>query len=411
MEDYSLNKMKNQQLEINNTMKLKLILFTIIAIVVTACGGADDTSLNEILASGDMSAIRAKKKELTEQQNALGKDIALIDSVISANDQYKKLPLITTLVTQNQKFDHFVEFQGDVTTKQNVLIYPEVAGHLIKVEVKEGQKVSKGQLLGVIDNGGLSSQLQQMRTQLALAKTTFERQKSLWEQKIGSEIQFLQAKTNYETQQNAVSQMESQLSKYSIRAPFSGIIDDVIKDQGTVVAPGGPGSEVFRIINLSDMYLNVDVPESYISSIKVGKEVKVYFPILNKTITSKVRQTGNYINPNNRSFSVEIPVPNFDNQVKPNMTAKVQINDYTSEEAILIPQSIISENAEGEQYAFVATNINEDKVGIAKKNIITTGKTQGDFVEVLSGLNVGDNVIQEGARSVKDGQEVKILMQ
>ena len=182
---------------------------------------------------------------------------------------------------------------------------------------------------------------------------------------------------SYEAQDNAVKQMESQLSKYSIRAPFSGVIDDVIKDQGTVVSPG-QGSEVFRIVNLSNMYIEVNVPETYISTITPGKMVKVYFPVLGETIDSKVRQTGNFINPDNRSFTVEIPVPNKGRNIKPNLTAKVQINDYRNDAAILIPQSVISENSEGEQYAFLVSGINGEKIAKANKNIIKTGKTQGD---------------------------------
>ena len=207
----------------------------------------------------------------------------------------------------------------------------------------------------------------------------------------------------------AVKQMKDQLDKFSIRAPFSGVIDDVIKDQGTVVVPGGPGSEVFRIINLSNMYIEVPVPETYISTITKGKKVKVEFPILNESMESFVKETGNYINPNNRSFTVEIPVPNKSGNVKPNLTAKVHINDYRNEEAILIPQSTISENADGEQYAFVVSNISKDDVATAQKTIITTGKTQGDYVEVLSGVEPGQSIIIEGARSVKEGQKVKIL--
>ena len=175
------------------------------------------------------------------------------------------------------------------------------------------------------------------------------------------------------------------------------------------MVPGGPGTEVFRIINLSNMYLEVPVPETYISSVTKGKKVKVEFPILNESMDSFVKETGNYINPNNRSFTVEIPVPNKSGNVKPNLTAKVHINDYSNEAAILIPQSTISENAEGEQYAFVVSNISKDNVATAKKTIITTGKTQGDYVEVLTGIKPGESVIIEGARSVKEGQKVKIL--
>lgn len=206
-----------------------------------------------------------------------------------------------------------------------------------------------------------------------------------------------------------MKQAQSQLGKSTIRAPFSGIIDDVIKDQGTVVAPGS-GSEVFRIVNLSDMYITVDVPENYLGGIQKGNEAKVYFPVLNDTVVSKIRQTGNFINPSNRAFSVEIPVPNKNGNIKPNLTAKVSLNDYSNENAVLIPQGIISENAEGDQYVYVAVEANVDKA-VAKRRIITTGKTQGRMVEVLSGIEDGDLLIKEGARTVKEGQNVQILNQ
>jgi len=391
-------------------MKPILTLLTLVAVLMTACGDKNQESIQDLVSNGSLEDIRAKKKELADDQRMLEHDIAALDSVIGAKSGNKKLPLVTTIEASVQNFAHYIELQGGVSTKQNVLIYPEVPGRLLRVHVKEGQRVSKGQLLGTIDNGGLSSQLQQMKTQLALAKTTFERQERLWTQKIGTEIQYLQSKATYESQENSVNQLQSQLNKYTINAPFSGIIDDVIKDQGNVVAPGGQGSEVFRIVNLSNMYIEVNVPESYIADITEGKDVKVYFPALNETIKSKVRQTGNFINPNNRSFTVQVAVPNASGRIKPNLTAKVQINDYRNEQAILIPQSIISENAAGEQYAFVVSKANAENIATASKSIITTGKTQGDFVEVLSGIGSGQQIIQEGARSVKDGQQVKILM-
>lgn len=161
-------------------------------------------------------------------------------------------------------------------------------------------------------------------------------------------------------------------------------------------------------MNLSDMYIEVDVPETYLGAISEGKEALVYFPVLGDSITTKIRQTGNFINPSNRSFSVEIPVPNKNGTIKPNLTAKVNLNDYTSDNAILIPSSIISENAEGEQYVFVADEPNAEGEAVVNRTIITTGKTQNGKVEVTSGLKDGDQIIQEGARSVKDGQKVKI---
>nr|WP_321415074.1 efflux RND transporter periplasmic adaptor subunit [uncultured Allomuricauda sp.] len=385
----------------------KAIYITLTAAVLASCGGNSNKSFDKALASKDIQVIRTKHAEISSQKKALEKQLKSLDSAIALLDNTAKLPLVTTIEVHPEKFDHYLELQGDVMTKQNVLIYPEMSGTLNRVYVKEGQKVSKGQLLATIDDGGLSSQLAQLKTQAELSKTTFERQKRLWEQNIGSEIQYLQAKTNYEAQQSAVKQMESQVGKSSIRAPFTGIIDDVIKDEGTVVSPG-PGSEVFRIVNLSNMYINVEVPESHLPNVTPGKKVKVYFPVLGDSVTTTVRQTGNFINPSNRSFTAEIAVPSLDGKVKPNLTARVMINDYTSENAILIPQSVLSENADGEQYVYLVDAASLENDPVAKKVVIKTGKTQGDYVEVLSGINEGDAIIDEGARSVKEGQQVNI---
>jgi membrane fusion protein (multidrug efflux system) len=384
----------------------KAIYITITALILASCGSGSSNSVENVIASKDVEAIRAKRNSVTEELKALEAQVKQLDEAIGELDDSSKLPLVSALTVAPQKFQHYLELQGDVMTDQNVLVYPEMAGTLYRVYVKEGQQVSKGQLLASIDDGGLSSQLAQLRTQAELAKTTFERQKRLWEQNIGSEIQYLQAKTQYEAQQSAVKQLESQVGKSSIRAPFSGIVDNIIKDQGTVVSPG-PGSEVFRIVNLSDMYIDVEVPESHLPNVTVGKEAEVYFPVLGESITTQVRQTGNFINPSNRSFSVEIPVPNKNGKVKPNLTAKVKINDYTNENAILIPQSVVSENAEGEQYVYLISEENGEVM--AKKSIITPGKTQGDYLEVLEGISSGSQVIVEGARRVRDGQQVQVI--
>ncbi len=384
----------------------KAIYITITALILASCGSGSSNSVENVIASKDVEAIRAKRNSVTEELKALEAQVKQLDEAIGELDDNSKLPLVSALTVSPQKFQHYLELQGDVMTDQNVLVYPEMAGTLYRVYVKEGQQVSKGQLLASIDDGGLSSQLAQLRTQAELAKTTFERQKRLWEQNIGSEIQYLQAKTQYEAQQSAVKQLESQVGKSSIRAPFSGIVDNIIKDQGTVVSPG-PGSEVFRIVNLSDMYIDVEVPESHLPNVTVGKVAEVYFPVLGESITTQVRQTGNFINPSNRSFSVEIPVPNKNGKVKPNLTAKVKINDYTNENAILIPQSVVSENAEGEQYVYLISEENGEVM--AKKSIITPGKTQGDYLEVLEGISSGSQVIVEGARRVRDGQKVQVI--
>lgn len=386
-------------------MKKIYSIFAII-LVLSSCGGQKEQSLSDVIASKDLAQIRAKKSELDNKMQQISAEIKLLNTEIEILDTLKRVPLVTAIKLKNEVFTHFLELQGNVTTKQNVLIYPEVAGTLEKVFVKEGQKVSKGQALGRIDNGGLEQQVAQLEATTALAKTTFERQKRLWDEKIGSEIQYLQTKTNYEASKNQLAQLKKQIDKFTIRAPFSGVIDDVIKDQGTVVAPG-PGAEIFRIVNLSNMFIEADIPESYITDVTIGKYVEIDFPVLGKSLETKVRQTGNFINPANRTFKIEVGVPNNDRSIKPNLTAKLKINDYTNAEAILIPQSIISENANGEQYVYVIKNLNNDK-GIATQTVVKTGKTQGDVIEILEGVASGDVLIEAGARSVKNGQEVKI---
>ncbi len=390
---------------------------TIYSLLITtflfiSCGKKEET-IDTVLATKDVEKIRVKKDELDKKQQELAKQIKRLNDTIAVLDPSEKIPLITTFVAKKDVFHHYLELQGNVMTKQNVLIYPEVQGLLEKVFVKEGQRVSKGQVLARVDDAGSRELLAQLEVNAQLAKTTYERQKRLWDQKIGSEIQFLQAKTNYESLENQVAQAKKQLAKFNITAPFAGVIDDVLKDEGTVVAPG-QGAEVFRIVNLQNMYIETDVPESYIKNVTNGKEVKVDFPILGTTVDTKVRQTGNFINPVNRMFKIEVAVPNKKGNIKPNLTAKLKINDYTNPDAILIPQSIVSENGKGQQYVYVIENTKEVNgiiQGTAKQAIITTGKTEGDDIEVLTGINAGDEIVDEGARSVKEGQLVKIKVE
>jgi len=386
-----------------------ILTLIIITLILASCGDDKKQSVDDVIESQNIESIRAKKTELVSEQNLIKQEIKKLDIVISELDAGKKIPLITTFQLEESQFKHFLELQGNVTTKNLLMIYPEYSGVLTNVYVKEGQKVRKGEVLARIDDGGLSQQLAQLKIQSELAKTTFERQQRLWDQKIGSEMQYLQAKSNYESQDQAIAQLEQQVAKTIVRAPFSGTIDDVLTEQGSVVMPGQ--SELMRIVNLDNMYIVTDVPEKYISQITRDKKVEVEFPILGKKIDSKVRQVGYFINPNNRTFKVEISIPNKERSIKPNLTAKLKINDYTNENALLIPQGIISENASGEQYIYVI----KDKVGndeaVAEKTVIETGLTQGDLIEVTSGLEKGDEIVMEGARSVNDGQKVKIINQ
>lgn len=383
----------------------KIVYISLLSLLITSCGGDSKTaSVDKAIESKNVATIKATRAEIQKQYDAIGAELAKLDLAIAELDTVKKVALVSTAIVKDTTFTHYIDIQGNVDTRQNLIIYPEFSGVLSQVYVKTGQKVSKGQTLAKIDDGGLSNQLAQMETQAALAKTTFERQKNLWDKKIGSEIQYLQAKTNYEAQMKAVAQMKAQVAKTVVRAPFSGIIDEVITDKGQVV---GPGQQLMRIVNLSDMYVSANIPESFIGKIKVGAIVDVQIKSIGKTYQGRVRQVGNYINPNNRNFSIEVAVPNKDNLLRPNQVAVLKIEDYKKPNAILVPESIVTENAAGEKIIYtVDTSSKEPK---AVKKTITIGLTSGSNVEVKSGLNKGETIIIEGARSIQNGDQVEIL--
>ncbi|MAO10265.1 MAG: efflux transporter periplasmic adaptor subunit [Flavobacteriaceae bacterium] len=380
----------------------KFIYLLLITITAVSCGNKEG-SVDSLIEKGNLTEIKAKKAELSTQQKELKAKIDKLNTFIEKEERHDRALLVSTEKINDTVFKHFVEVQGDVETDQNIIIYPEFSGVLTNVYVNEGQRVSKGQRLAKIDDGGLSSQLAQQETQVALAKTTFERQQRLWNQKIGSEIQYLEAKANYEAADKAAQQIRSQLSKTIITAPFAGVIDNVIAEQGQVVNQGQ--TEVIRLVNLSDMYVKASLPENYLNSIEKGTEVNVRLSSIGEEYKGTVRQVGNYINPDNRTFDVEIAIPNKDNKVKPNLIATVRLNDYTNENAITIPESILQENSNGETIAFIYEPVT-DSTGTAKRVIVETGLNYDNRIEIKSGLNDGEIIILEGAKSVRDGQKV-----
>lgn len=390
---------------------MKNLVTILIALTVLSCSDAKTTHLtvDALIAGGNEIALKKRQNELKTQQQTVNTDLKKIDDILNRGDSNAKNPLVTTFITEESNFMHYLELQGNVVTKQNIILYPEYAGTLTSMYVREGQNVVKGQKLARIDDGGLSQKIAQMKVKVSLAETTYARQKRLWAQKIGSEIQFLQAEATYKSQKNVLKQIQVQLDKTIVRAPFNGIIDDVYAEQGSVVAPGQ--TQLLRIVNLKNMYIEAEVPESHLLNVTKGKVVAAHFPILGKTVHTKVRQVGNYIDPSNRSFKIQVAINNKDGQIKPNLTSKIKINDYTNSKAILIPQSIISENSQSQQYVYIVTDKDAENLAHAKRVIIETGLTQGDFIEIISGLDKDAEIIKEGARNVKAGQKVKILNQ
>ena len=383
----------------------KLVILILATLAIASCKKEATPSVDEVIKEGNLQNIKNKRDEILKTYDELSQKLTKLEEAIAEKDPNKKLPLVTTFTTKKQGFKHFIDIQGDVETKQNLLIYPEYSGVLQNVYVTEGQKVRKGQLLAKIDDGGLSSQLAQLQTQLQLAKTTYERQKRLWDQKIGSEIQYLQAKTNYESQKNAVNQVSAQLAKTNITAPFNGTIDEVIAEQGSVVSPATGG--LMRIVNLDNMYVKAAIPENYLGTITKNASVNVEFPSLGKTVAGKVRQVSDFIDPNNRTFAVEIDVPNKEKEIKPNLVAKLAINDYESNDAILIPDNIIQENAKGEKFVFIISDKEGDQATVIRTKV-TTGLSYDKTIEVTSGLKPGDVIVKDGAVTLRDGITVKI---
>lgn len=384
---------------------MKKLLLTILTFTLLISCGGDTKSVDAIISSGDLSAIKAKRADLNQQQRDLKSDLDKLNEYIDSHEKEERPALVTAEVIKDSIFKHYVEVQGNVETDQNVVLNAEFSGVLTNVYVKNGQQVTKGQRLAKIDDGGLSSQVAQQEAQLALAQTTFERQERLWNQKIGSEIQFLQAKTNYEAARNATQQLRAQLAKTIITAPFSGIIDDVIADPGQVVTPGQ--TPIIRLVNLSNMYVKASIPETYLKNINKGTQVIVNLASINEEFTGIVRQVSNYINPNNRSFEIQIEIPNKNGLVKPNLIATVKVNDYQAENAITVPENVLQENSAGETIAYLYKPIN-DSIGEAKRTIIQTGLSYANHTEVKSGLKAGDTIIMEGAKNLRDGQKVTI---
>jgi membrane fusion protein (multidrug efflux system) len=381
-------------------------LLLTLGLISVSCQSKSSGSIDELIASNDESLLRAKRTELSAQRNALDADIKRLDVVIASLDKSASLPLVATYEVTPQEFNHFTSFQGTVKTMKNINVYPEMPGQLLEVLVVEGQKVGKGQVLARIDDGGLLAQLAQAKSQLLLAETVFNRQERLWSQNIGSEIQFLQAKTQFESAEKAVDALSLQAEKSIVRAPFDGTVDQIFKEPGTIVAPG-MGSELFRVVNIDEVYVEVDVPETHITSIREGAKVRVNLSAIGEEIEARIARVSKVINPSNRSFTVEIPLENKRGYIRPNLMASVAINDYSNKSAIMIPQSVVSENAEGQQYCFALEKSTEGY--IAKRLIIETGKTSEDLIEVLEGVEKGALLITEGAKKVSDNQPVKWL--
>ena len=385
---------------------MKKFFLNLSIMFIVSCGSKNSKSIEEILASTDYTLIQKKKGEIKTQINDLKVELNKLDNVLEKMDTDKNLFLVSAIKLKPRNFSHYLNFQGSLDTDKNVVIYPELPGLLKNIYFKQGDKVKKGQLIAKISDNGLTDQLEQLKLQRDLAKTTFERQQKLWDQKIGSEIQYLQAKTNFKSLEKKISQMKDQEGKTRILAPFDGTIDDIIADVGSNLAPGL--TPILRIINIEKMKVIAEIPEIHIPYIKKNKNVKIYVPILDKQILGNISSVGNFINPNNRSFSIEIKLFNESNELKPNMTVSLEINDYQNENAILIPSKDILEDEEGNFYVYKLVSDSNDSYK-SNKIMILKGKSYNNMTEIKTGLKEDDLIINDGLRQVEDGQIVKVI--
>ncbi len=379
----------------------------LLIIIISGCNSSRNASIETLIESGDLEELKKRKKEYVDAMNTMKVELNEINNGISLLDENERLTLVSKYEIQQTIFNTYIEAQANLKTRKNVLILPEFQGTLEKVFVSEGQKVKKGQLLAEINDSGLNEQYEQMVIQAEFAKENFERTQRLWDNNIGSEMQYLKSKTDYEASKKMVDQMKDRLSKTKIYAPFDGEIDEIISNVGSNLIPGV--SQILRLVNLDIIYAESFVSEKYISFIGEGTEAIVQIPLLNMEHRSSVNQTGNFINPSNRTFRIEVPVENFDNRIKQNLDAKIKINIYKKDDAIVIPLRIVREDALGKNFVYVMSEDNKEGVYLTSKQFITLGNKSEDKVEVTEGLALGDLVVLEGAYSVEDSQRVKLI--
>ena len=355
--------------------------------------------------------LQAKKEELKSQKTKLQKiktSITELEKEISAIDpdfakKNRKATLITTINVEKKTFEHYIEVSGAVKSRKNVMISAENMGNINRIFVNEGSEVKRGQLIISMDIELYQRSLDQLKTEYALAETMFEKQSNLWDQNIGTEVQYLQAKNRKESLENQIANIKTQISKSQIRAPFAGTIESVLVREGEMAQMGSP---LVRIVNHRDMYIKADLSESHIGKFKKGDKTIINFPSLNQTIESRISSVGQIIDIQNRTFSIEALLPITKFAIKPNLLAIVKLKDFEKEEAVVIPTKLIQKDNKGE-FVFI-TETDSDEV-IAKKIQIDRGITYKNSTMVTNGLTGKEMLIDEGFRDVANGGKVKVV--
>lgn len=346
-----------------------------------------------------------KKQELADlkkQAADINQKIASLEKELGSSKKEENNQTIAVSVTPlvGQDFKHFVESQGSVVAENTVLVSPQTGGAILSLPVVVGQNVSKGQLIATLDNSILKESMEEIKNQLGLAKTLFEKQKTLWDQQIGTEVQFLSAKANKEALEKRLVTLKAQLSMSRVVAPISGTIEIVRQKAGEMASPGMP---IVQIVNLGKLKITAKVSDTYVGSVRVGDPITVKFPDINKEIPARISVVSKMVNPLTRTFDIEAAIPNAGNELKPNQLAVININDVTKTKAIVIDENLIQKTEKG---SLVYVAVEEGGKKIAKAKIVTLGLSYNGQVEVVSGLQVGEQLITQGYQDLVDGQAV-----
>ncbi len=375
----------------------KVSLILIILLLFGSCRQTDNSN------SGNKSLLE-QKQQIENQIDSLNKILSEIDKQLNGT-QEQIIPQIEARLLQPENFAHFIELQGSIDTDGNVMIVPQVMGSVKKIYKNEGSKVHKGEIIMLLDDTVVRNQISEIQTQYRLAQTAYERQKRLWNQKIGSEMAYLQAQTKKDALWRKLKTLRSQLEKFKVKAPISGTLDDIMIKEGEMAAPQRP---VARLVNLKQVYMQADVSEKYLSLIKKNTPVVIDFPEINKQIKAIISYVGNFIHPNNRTFKIRINLINLDGDLKPNLTGNIKIKDFEAHKVITLPISLIQQDRQGNSFVFVLEPV-QDQTNVykIKKQIIQTSKTYKGHTMIVSGLQAGQVVAGLSGRGLTEGDLVK----
>lgn len=368
-------------------------------ILFSACSNNGEEIPQDL--EGKETYLADKKSELRDLQLTIEK---LEKEIKSLKSDDKKDPIgVNTYVLEPEEFKRYQEVQASVQADDMVNVSSDIGGRLIRVYVDEGDYVKRGQLIAVTDMQTLEKQLEEIKTSLELANIVYERQKRLWDQNIGSEIQFLEAKNNKERLERSLETLQSQVDKKNIYSPISGIVDMEFLDSGEIASPGMP---IVRILNPNKVKIVADLQESLLGKVKKGDEVEIYFPSLDKSMKKKITMIGRTIDESNRTFKIEIATDSQNGMLKPNLLGKVIINDYSKQDALVIPLQALREGVDSRKYVFTVETENDSKV--ASKSYITLGESSDGYAVVEEGVENGDSVIIASTGALSDGYPVTV---